>query len=104
VQLAAEQEAIPDAAAFVGNWGAMPEQAKFSDAFPPTLLLHGECDEVVPVAHARATAAALLAAGAADVRLKIYAGERHTIVSGPAAADDAYQTTLTFLAERLGKE
>lgn len=102
VQLAAEQEAIPDAAAFVGNWGAMPEQAKFSNAFPPALLFHGECDEVVPVAAARATAAALVTAGVRDVRLKVFAGEPHMIVRG-SAADDAYQTTLTFLAERLGK-
>lgn len=101
VQVAAEREEIPDAAAFIGNWGAMPENAKFSSAFPPTLLLHGQCDEVVPVAQARASAAALLAAGAADVRLKVYAGEPHTIISGPAA-EDSQRTTLSFLAERLG--
>lgn len=100
VQAANDRDDIPDAAAFVGNWGAMPVEARFSAAFAPTLLLHGQLDEVVPVADARSTAAALLAAGVSDVRLKIYAGEPHAILSG-AAADDSQRTTLSFLAERL---
>jgi acetyl esterase/lipase len=43
---------------------------------PPALLLHGDSDEVVYVAHARKLAAALEAIGV-KVKLRIYAGRGH---------------------------
>jgi dienelactone hydrolase len=99
---AAARSEIPDIMALVGNWGAKFETTQFTKTFPPTLLLHGEQDEVVPVSEARKTAAAMIAAGVADVRLKTYADESHAILAGPAAID-AQKATIEFLQHHLGK-
>jgi dipeptidyl aminopeptidase/acylaminoacyl peptidase len=108
VGLAATAEAdaqpeIPDVSAVVCNWGAKFETTQFTRTFPPTLLLHGEQDEVVPVSEARNTAASMIAAGVSDVRFKTYAREPHTILTG-SAADDAQQATLAFLRLHLSQD
>lgn len=52
---------------------------------PPALLIHGEADDVVDVAHARAMAEALEALGV-DVTLRTYPGRGHRDTVAPFAA------------------
>jgi acetyl esterase/lipase len=57
---------------------------KVTASSPPALLVHGESDDVVRVAHTRAMADALEAAGV-PVTLRIYAGRGHADTVAPFA-------------------
>ena len=62
---------------------------------PPTLLIHGELDKVVPVAQSRAFDSALRAKGVA-VELLVIPGVDHSFIgSSPEATRDASLTALT---------
>ncbi len=68
---------------------------------PPTLLLHGEADPVVPVSEAQKVAALLERLGTPH-ELKIYPGQGHSFRG--MAQMDALMRTLRFLNRHLKKE
>jgi len=75
---------------------------------PPTLILHGDADRVVPVSFAYALHEALAARGR-PVEIQIYPGARHgfDIDQDPErydvrATEDARRRTLAFLERQLG--
>jgi len=68
---------------------------------PPTLLLHGEADPVVPVSEARKVDALLERLGTPH-ELKIYPGQGHSFRG--MAQMDALTRTLRFLNRHLKKE
>jgi carboxymethylenebutenolidase len=71
---------------------------------PPTLILHGDKDSVVPVTQAYALHKFLMKLGAHS-ELRVYPGQEHGFDSDgdPAAAKDAWQQTLTFFDRYLEK-
>jgi dipeptidyl aminopeptidase/acylaminoacyl peptidase len=91
--------------------GATPEQAPALAALaspvshasataPPTLLISGDADTVVPLDQSLRLRDALVAAGAADVVLEVVPGADHCFdgvdPAGPVG------TVVRFLADRLG--
>jgi carboxymethylenebutenolidase len=80
----------------------MPDEF-ISDArqMPPTLLLHGEADPVVPVGEARKVDGLLERLGIPH-ELKIYAGQGHSFRG--MAQVDALTRTLRFLNRHLKKK
>ena len=89
-------------AAVVSLMGGMPPEF-ITDArrMPPTLLLHGEADPVVPVSEAYAVEALLKQLGTKH-ELKTYPGQGHSF-RGMAQAD-ALMRTLKFLSRHLKQE
>lgn len=71
------------------------EKARLIDA--PALVIHGDRDEIVPVAGGRAVAEAL----AGDVDLYIVPGARHNDV--PHVAGDVYYQTVIAFLDRLDR-
>jgi dipeptidyl aminopeptidase/acylaminoacyl peptidase len=67
-------------------------------AAPPTLLLHGTAETVVPVGHSERLAAALQQVGA-PVRLERVHGAEHCFVGVDPLP--ALQSAVAFLAEHL---
>jgi carboxymethylenebutenolidase len=67
-------------------------------AMPPTLILHGDADTVVPVREARKLAAALTE-WQTPFEVKIYPGAGHGFRGGDA--EDAWRRTREFLARHL---
>ncbi len=67
-------------------------------ALPPTLLLHGDKDAVVPFRRAVATSKAIEQGGAL-VDLKVYRGEGHSL--SQRAHSDAVRATARFMANAL---
>ena len=86
----------------VSLMGGMPADF-ISEArrMPPTLLLHGEDDSVVPVREAYAVEALLKQLGSKH-ELKVYPGQGHSF-RGMAQAD-ALMRTLRFLSRHLKEE
>ncbi|MDB5559736.1 MAG: dienelactone hydrolase [Enterovirga sp.] len=79
--------------------GPVPEDLPGSGAnLPPTLVLHGEADRIVPASHARRLER-LLAADGTPHDVRIYPGEGHTL-SG-ASQFDAASRVAAFLAQHL---
>ncbi len=79
--------------------GAIRNRDKLADeitARPPTMLIHGELDEVVPIRHVVNTAQILEQHGI-DVRYHICAGIGHTLNE-----EGAYMGAM-FIAEMLGE-
>lgn len=82
--------------------GGMPDEfCSQARQLPPTLLLHGEVDPVVPVTEAQKMAALLKRLGA-PYELKIYPGQGHSFRG--IAQVDALTRTLRFLNRYLKKE
>jgi carboxymethylenebutenolidase len=83
----------------VDLFGALPEPfASRTTALPPTLVLHGEADTIVPVAEAHRLVAKLKAIGTPfDVR--IYPNEGHVL--SPVAGFDAARRIVAFLNEHI---
>jgi carboxymethylenebutenolidase len=85
--------------ALVDYFGPFPQGALDPDApLPPTLILHGGADRVVPVANAHAIEAMLAQQGAL-VESKIYPGQGHGFHG--AAERDATERVLQFLRRHL---
>jgi carboxymethylenebutenolidase len=82
--------------------GGMPDKfISQARKMPPTLLLHGEADPVVPVSEAQRVDALLDRLGTPH-ELKIYPGQGHSFRG--VAQMDALTRTLRFLNRHLKKE
>ena len=80
--------------ALVSYFGFVPSGFDTSAALPPTLVLHGEDDRVVPVSNAR-TLQRILEARGTPHEVQIYPGEGHGF-SAAATADAAARITRFF--------
>jgi carboxymethylenebutenolidase len=89
----------PAVKGLVSYFGPLPQGAIAPGArLPPTLVLHGGADGIVPVANAYAIQN-LLAAQGVEHEVKVYAGEGHGF-SGDAERD-ATRRVLAFLGRTL---
>uniref|UniRef100_UPI000FE13DDD dienelactone hydrolase family protein n=1 Tax=Methylobacterium sp. B34 TaxID=95563 RepID=UPI000FE13DDD len=78
----------PRVRAIVDYFGPLPEELALKrPRLPPTLILHGSADAVVPVSHARALERLLQEQGTAH-EIRIYEGQGHGL-TGPAQLDAA---------------
>jgi carboxymethylenebutenolidase len=85
--------------ALVTYFGPLPAGAVARGArLPPTLVLHGAADRVVPVANAHAVEALLREQGT-RYEIKIYDGQGHGFRG--AAQEDATRRVLAFLGRHL---
>lgn len=92
---------------FYGGGGGGPASLEEDvQGLPPTLILHGDADTVVPVSFAYALRDALAGANG-EFELHVYAGAGHSF-NAPSlstysaeAADDAHRRTIEFLREQL---
>jgi carboxymethylenebutenolidase len=90
----------PRVKALVEYFGPMPQGIVTAGAaLPPTLILHGTADPVVPVANAHAIENLLRSQGTAH-EIKIYPGQGHGFHG--AAQDDADRRVAAFLDRHLG--
>ena len=88
-------------AAVVEYFGGLPDPFTWNlRRFPPTLILHGDADDVVPVAEARKLEK-LLADKRFPFEIKVYPGQGHRFRG--EADQDAYQRSLRFFEEHLKK-
>ncbi|MGE3819645.1 MAG: dienelactone hydrolase family protein [Isosphaeraceae bacterium] len=89
----------PRVTAVVDYFGGLPSViAKDLKGFPPTLIIHGAADPVVPVAEARSLES-LLKSKNVTYEMKIYPGQGHGLVGHDA--DDAAERTVSFLHKHL---
>ncbi|ABY28597.1 dienelactone hydrolase family protein [Methylorubrum extorquens] len=89
----------PRVRAIVDYFGPLPEElARERPRLPPTLILHGSADAIVPVSHARALERLLQEQGTAH-EIKIYEGQGHGL-TGPAQLDAAARVAR-FLGQHL---
>lgn len=88
----------PRIKAVVDYFGPLPVPAMRGGALPPTLVLHGADDPIVPVAHAAAVEALLKDRGAV-CEIKIYPGQGHGFYG--AALADANARVAAFLDRHL---
>ncbi|MBL8706142.1 MAG: dienelactone hydrolase family protein [Rhodospirillales bacterium] len=87
--------------AVVDMFGAMPRPVGPTvERMPPTLVLHGERDAVVPVRRAHELAKLLKTVGAVH-EVKIYKGQGHSFTG--AADQDSVERTVAFLVRHLGE-
>jgi dienelactone hydrolase len=87
--------------AVVDMFGAMPRPVGPTvERMPPTLVLHGERDVVVPVRRAHELAMLLKTVGAVH-EVKIYKGQGHSFTG--AADQDSVERTVAFLVRHLGE-
>lgn len=85
--------------AVVDMFGAMPRPVEATvERMPPTLVLHGDRDAVVPVKRAHELARLLKAVGA-EHEVKIYKGQGHSFTG--AADQDSVERTVNFLERWL---
>jgi carboxymethylenebutenolidase len=103
LSLAAAGEAETRVAAVVELFGCLPEE--FGDnarRMPPTLIVHGSADSVVPVDKARRLEK-LLREHRRTCEVKIYEGQEHVFGGRVLSPDviDAQKRTLDFLARHL---
>jgi carboxymethylenebutenolidase len=88
--------------AVVSLMGGMPQDfIAETRRMPPTLLLHGEADPVVPISEAHAMEALLKRLGT-KYELKTYPGQGHSFRG--IAQIDALTRTLKFLSRHLKQE
>ena len=86
--------------ALVNYFGFLPEPVReTATRLPPTLVLHGAKDAIVPVANAHALKALLTRVGAPH-EVHVYPDQAHGFYG--AAQLDAAQRTAAFLARHLG--
>lgn len=77
--------------------------------FPPLLILHGDSDSVVPVAHAYQLKQELTGRGG-DVEMHIYPGAEHAFNADFSpnyrreAAEDSFRRMVEFLRRKLARE
>jgi carboxymethylenebutenolidase len=89
----------PRIKALVDYFGPLPQGVIVSGArLPPTLILHGGADPIVPVANAYAIESLLQEQGVAH-EIKVYPGEGHGFYG--AAQEDATARVLAFLRRYL---
>ncbi|QRM32133.1 dienelactone hydrolase family protein [Microvirga sp. VF16] len=89
----------PRVKALVNYFGPLPQGAiAATSKLPPTLVLHGSADPVVPVASAYAVEA-LLRQQNVPHEIKVYPGQGHGFRG--AAEDDALARSLAFLQRHL---
>ncbi len=87
--------------AVVDMFGAMPRPVGPTvERMPPTLVLHGDRDAVVPVRRAHELAKLLKTVGAVH-EVKIYKGQGHSFTG--AADQDSIERTVAFLVRHLGE-
>lgn len=85
--------------ALVNVFGAVPASLSTSlEHLPPTLILHGDKDPIVPLAHSRALDRRLAALGV-EHELVVYKGQGHCFRD--AALEDSIARTTRFFAEHL---
>jgi dienelactone hydrolase len=89
----------PRLKAVVNYFGYLPGQLRAARRFPPTLILHGDADRIVPVSNAYAIETLLRARGGV-VERQIYSGQGHGF--GGAASSDAASRTASFLSRYIG--
>ncbi|MGH1591338.1 dienelactone hydrolase family protein [Methylobacterium phyllosphaerae] len=91
--------AEPRVRAIIDYFGPLPDElARERPRLPPTLILHGSADAIVPVSHARALERLLQEQSVAhDIR--IYEGQGHGL-TGPAQLDAAARVAR-FLEQHL---
>jgi dienelactone hydrolase len=91
--------AEPRVRAIVDYFGPLPEElVRERPRLPPTLILHGSADAIVPVSHARALERLLQEQGTAH-EIRIYEGQGHGL-TGPAQLDAAAHVAR-FLGQHL---
>ncbi|MFL4993695.1 MAG: dienelactone hydrolase family protein [Microvirga sp.] len=89
----------PRVRALVNYFGPLPQGAiATTSKLPPTLVLHGSADPIVPVANAYAIEA-LLRQQSVPHEIKVYPGQGHGFRG--AAEDDATARSLEFLQRHL---
>lgn len=89
----------PRVRTIIDYFGPLPDElARERPRLPPTLVLHGTADPVVPVSHARVLERLLLEQGTAH-EVRIYEGQGHGLV-GPAQLDAAARVAR-FLDKHL---
>ncbi|MHB2211564.1 dienelactone hydrolase family protein [Methylobacterium sp. CM6257] len=89
----------PRVRAIIDYFGPLPDElARVRPRLPPTLILHGGADPIVPVSQARALERLLLEQGTAH-EIRIYEGQGHGL-TGSAQLDAAARVTR-FLKRHL---
>lgn len=89
-------EAVAGVVGFSGRLLAPEALAEEVVVRPPVLLIHGDADEVVPVASLPEAAQGLQAAGWSEVYAHVMKGTGHGI------APDGLSVALAFMREKLG--
>jgi len=85
--------------AVVEYFGGLPDLfARDLKRFPPTLILHGDADRIVPVAEAHKLER-LLAGKKFSCEVRIYPGQGHRITGDDGV--DAYRRSIAFLDKHL---
>ena len=89
----------PRVAAVVEYFGGLPSPFDWNlKRFPPTLILHGDADPVVPVSEARKLER-LLSDGKFPFEIRIYPGQGHRFTGEHDV--DAYRRALAFLDKHV---
>jgi carboxymethylenebutenolidase len=89
----------PRVRAIIDYFGPLPDElARERPRLPPTLILHGSADAIVPVSHARALER-LLQEQSVTHEIRIYEGQGHGL-TGPAQLDAAARVAR-FLGQHL---
>ncbi|MFL6436936.1 MAG: alpha/beta hydrolase family protein [Terriglobales bacterium] len=99
LSLASKDARVSAVASLMG--GMPPEMIAQTRRMPPTLLLHGDADSMVPVSEAYAVEALLKQLGTKH-ELKVYPGQGHSFQG--MAQMDALTRTLRFLNRYLKQE
>ena len=99
LSLASNDRRVTTVASLMG--GMPPEIIAEAEYMPPTLLLHGEADSVVPVSEAFAVESLLKRLGTKH-ELKVYPGQGHSFKG--LAQIDALTSTFRFLSKHLKQE
>ena len=86
---------LPDIRAVVVNWGACFAATEFHPKFPPTLFVHGQRDQTIPLALAHNTMSLLTKAGV-ETELCVVPDAKHVAMS-----EESNQRTLAFLQKQL---
>jgi dienelactone hydrolase len=98
-------EADSNLSAVVVLFGGLPPRHAGAPRMPPTLIIHGDRDQVVPVGEAHRLRDLLLA-GNRPVEIKVYEGVGHVFLEGGLkarlAAWDAWNRAAAFLQANLG--
>jgi carboxymethylenebutenolidase len=92
----------PRVGAVVACSGGLPDAfAERASRMPPTLVLHGEADTVVPVSEARKLER-LLRVASPESEVKVYPGQGHVL--GVAESLDALGRAVAFFGRHLGRK
>jgi len=86
---------VPDIQAVVANWAAQFELTECQQGFAPTLHIHGEYDEVVPLRDAQQSVNEILSVGS-QAELLVIPGAPHV-----ARSKQSDERTISFLASYL---